>query len=88
MGGRALRSEVLSIRRMSDNLERRRTAGRTQSSEEGAKEPAGHRVDKRAPSNQKMYLLPTIHEGAEWPGLEPAAAECPGGGISSDCGSA
>ena len=53
MGGRAQRSEVLSIQ---------------VSSEEGAKESAGDRGDKRVPSNQKMYLLPTIHEGTEWPG--------------------
>ena len=35
----------------SDNQGGCRTAGRTQSSEKGAREPAEHRVDKRAPRN-------------------------------------
>ena len=75
MGGWAPRSEMLSIQesagdqlRMSNNEEGHQTAGRTQNSEEGAEEPAGRAIDKRAPSNQKMHLLSTIHEGAEWPG--------------------
>ena len=69
---------------MSDAQKGRRTAVRTQSSEAGAKEPVGHGVDKRALSNQKIYLLPTIHEGAEDSTSSQEGAECPGGGISSD----
>ena len=71
---------------MSDSQEGHRTAGRVQKCEKGAKEPAGHRADKRAPSTQKCIscqpftMAASGQDGAR--GQE--GIECLGGGVSSD----
>ena len=73
-------------RRLSDNQKGCRTAGGRQGSEEGAKEPVVHRADKRAPSSQKMYLLPTfMSEPSDQDGVSSQEGiDSPGGEVSSE----
>ena len=55
------RQTLTSANKHAEQPEERRAVKRAQSSQQD-------RADRRVPNNQKMYLMPIIHEGAEWPG--------------------